>query len=177
MQEIWKDIEGYEGLYEVSNMGRVRNRFGRILTQDYKKGTQYKRVHLCKDNKAKHYSTHRLVAIAFLPRIEGKDTVNHLDHNKENNCVDNLEWASLKENCEYAAQEGRYKVPYENLLKGRGLLRRAVIATAKDGTEYEFESITQAARVLNISRSHIGQCCKKAYGRKTVKGYEWRYAC
>ena len=175
-REEWRDVVGYEGLYQVSNEGRVRNRHGHILTQCYKNGSIYKRVHLARNNSAKWHSVHRVVALAFLPRIEGKDTVNHLDHNKENNCVENLEWVSLKENCAYAAQEGRYKVPYDNLLKGRGLLKKAVIATAKDGTEYEFESITQGARILGASRRDISQCCNKKYGHKTSNGYHWRFA-
>ena len=175
-KEQWLPVQGYEGLYEVSNHGRVRNRHGKIIAQYYKRGTEYKRVHLCKNNTAKHHSVHRLVAQAFVPNINGGDVVNHLDHNKSNNNADNLEWCTLKENARYSADEGRYNFPYENLLKGRGLLKRAVIAKAKDGTEYEFESMTQAARFFGISRSHIGCCCKKKYGHKTSFGYEWRYA-
>lgn len=176
MSETWKDIDGYDGKYQVSSLGRVRNRHGKILSQSYKRGTNYLRVHLAKNNTAKWFSVHRLVAIAFLPKEDGKDTVNHLDHNKENNCVENLEWCSLKENCAYAAQEGRYKVPYDNLKKGLALLKKGVIGTSSDGTEYVFESLAQAHRVTGASRASIAGCCQGRYGCKTAAGYKWRFA-
>ena len=175
MNEEWKPIEGYEDKYEVSSLGRVRNKYGRILAQCKKKNADYLRVHLAKDNTARWFSVHRLVAIAFLPREEGKDTVNHLDHDKTNNCVDNLDWCSLKENCAYAAQEGRYKVPYENLKKGLALLKKGVIGTSSDGAEYVFESIAQAQRVTGASRTAIARCCQGKYGCKTAAGYKWRF--
>ena len=173
--EIWKDIAGYEGKYQVSNAGRVRNNHGKILAQCNKKNTDYKRVHLAKDNTARWFSVHRLVALAFVPKEDGKDVVNHLDHDKANNHADNLEWTTLKENSAYASAEGRYKVPYENLKKGWGLAK-PVIAISPEGTEYEFESEKQAARVLGINRKHIGSCCREAYGRKSVGGYRFKYA-
>jgi len=175
-EEQWLPVQGYEGLYEVSNMGRIRNRYGRILKQEDKTGSEYKRVHLCKSNRAKHHSVHRLVAIAFVPNESGGEVVNHLDHNKANNNADNLEWCTIKENSRYSADQGMYNFPYQNLLKGRGLFKKSVIATSKDGTEYVFESISQAAKFFGINKSHIGSCCQKKYGRKTSYGYEWRYA-
>ena len=174
--EEWKPISGYENLYEVSTHGRVRNRHGRILAQNKKKNSDYMRVHLAKNNTAKHFLVHRLVAMAFLPMEEGKDTVNHLDHDKTNNHVDNLEWCTLKENCAYAAQEGRYKVPYDNLKKGLALLKKGVIGTDADGNEYVFESIAQAQRVTGANTAHIAGCCNGVYGRKTAKGFSWRFA-
>lgn len=175
MNEIWKDISGYEGKYQVSSLGRVRNRFGKILAQSHKRGTNYLRVHLAKDCAAKWFSVHRLVAIAFLPMENGKDTVNHLDHNKENNCIENLEWCFLKDNCAYAAQEGRYHIPYENLSKGRALLKKCVAATSKDGTEYVFDSIAQAQKITGANRTAIANCCNRKYGYKTAAGFSWRF--
>lgn len=173
--EKWKPIQGYEGIYEVSNRGRVRNRHGKILKQGNKQHTDYKRVHLARNNSARWFLVHRLVAVAFIPQEEGRDIVNHLDHDKSNNDVDNLEWTTVKDNCAYAAEQGRYKTPHSNLLKGRGLLKTPVIATDKDGVEYRFESVTQGARILNVPRSHVGSCCRNVYGRKTAGGYSWRY--
>ena len=103
MQEIWKDIEGFEGLYQVSNMGRVRSldhvahskngipqrRRGKILGQSTLK-FGYKRVHISKDGNAERRSVHRLVASAFCAKPEGMDVVNHLDNNPSNNRADNL---------------------------------------------------------------------------------------
>lgn len=99
MQEIWKDIEGYEGLYQVSNMGRVRN--NKKLLSPYNEGKGYLKVSLFKDKKCKRYKVHRLVANAFLPKAENKPMVNHIDENKHNNVITNLEWCSNQENVAY----------------------------------------------------------------------------
>ena len=94
MREIWRKINDYEN-YEVSNMGNVR-RNGRLLTQfACKKG--YCRVALCKENIRKNMSVHRLVAIAFIPNPDDKETINHITTIKSDNSVCNLEWATHKE--------------------------------------------------------------------------------
>lgn len=108
MEEIFKDIEGYEGLYQVSNLGNVKNlKTGRILKQQLHKG--YWRVGLRKDNKKKTYSTHRLVAIAFVenPNPEKFDIINHKDENKANCRWDNLEWCDLTYNLNYGTIKER----------------------------------------------------------------------
>ena len=100
MEEIWRDIDGYEGLYQVSNKGRVKSlKYGkeRILRPGWKTGG-YLFVILCKNGNQSKQRIHRLVAQAFIPNPNNKPQVNHLDENKKNNCVDNLEWATAKEN-------------------------------------------------------------------------------
>lgn len=114
-KEIWKDIKGYEGLYQVSNLGRVRSldrtvnykdkskalRKGRILkTHQYKCG--YSRVVLWNENTYKNKSVHRLVAQAFIPNPDNKPFVNHIDGNKGNSCLNNLEWCDQSENMQHA---------------------------------------------------------------------------
>lgn len=101
--EVWKDCKGYEGLYQVSNLGRVWS----VKSQAYLKGSSdkdgYIRVHLtAKNGKRKHESIHRLVAIAFIPNATGLPVVNHKDENKQNNNVDNLEWCSARYNTIYS---------------------------------------------------------------------------
>ncbi len=101
MEEIWKDIKGYEGLYQVSNKGQVKSteRFGTkggILKGCLRSG--YRRVILTKFNKPKYYSVHRLVAEAFIPNVENKKTIDHIDTDRLNNSVDNLRWVTDKEN-------------------------------------------------------------------------------
>lgn len=93
MEEEWKDIKGYEW-YQVSNLGRVRNSEGRILASNVI-SSGYLAVHLSKYNKKR--TVHRLVAEAFIKNPYNKEQVNHLDGNKHNNCVDNLEWCSATE--------------------------------------------------------------------------------
>lgn len=114
--EVWKDVVGYEGIYEVSNLGRVRThkdkvthsvKHGlrkwkqRILKQKVGKDRSY-RIILWKDKKEKTWLVHRLVALAFIPTVEGKDFINHIDGNRLNNSVENLEWCTSKENNNHA---------------------------------------------------------------------------
>jgi hypothetical protein len=110
-EEIWKDIEGYEGYYQVSNKGRVMSLSRevvcnnstrvikeRILNQVINKKLGYKYVMLSKDNKQKNHRVHRLVAQAFIPNPESNPQVNHIDYDKTNNNASNLEWVSQSEN-------------------------------------------------------------------------------
>ena len=121
IEEIWKPVVGYEGLYEVSNKGTVKsldrftksgrgngNRFisGKILKSALnKKG--YPSVVLCKDGKMFTQRVHRLVAEAFIPNPDNLPVVNHKDEDKTNNCVDNLEWCTNKYNCNYGTSISR----------------------------------------------------------------------
>lgn len=122
MKEIWKPIKGYEGLYEVSNLGRVkslsrkvnsylgentRTMRERIMKQRIR--NSYFIVQLKKDGIRKSYQVHRLVAEAFIPNPKNKSIVNHLDYNPRNNIVDNLEWCTQKENVNYSIQRMKHK--------------------------------------------------------------------
>lgn len=109
--EIWKDIKGYEGLYQVSNLGNIKSchregfhKNGRkfIFRENKIKKTMsnsgYLRTSLVKDSKTKHRFVHREVAKSFLPNIDGKNIVDHIDGNKTNNKLENLRWCNQKEN-------------------------------------------------------------------------------
>ena len=118
MNEIWKQIEGYEGIYEVSNFGRVKrllitlhSRFykEKILTNCFNNRTGYCFVALRKNDKDKNYSVHRLVAQAFIPNPSNLSDVNHIDGNKLNNNIDNLEWCTRSQNLKHALQIGLIK--------------------------------------------------------------------
>ena len=110
--EEWRDVEGYEGLYQVSNMGRIRSlRYGRtyiVKNQHNDRGYCYISLH--KNGKGKHYFVHILVAKAFIANPEGKKQVNHIDANKSNNCVENLEWVTQEENLQHAYKNGLIKI-------------------------------------------------------------------
>lgn len=113
MIEEWRDIEGYEGFYQVSNLGRVKSLARVVMRSDgkpnpvnekilkYGMNRDYCAVVLCKDRKKKMYKVHRLVAMAFLSNPHNLPEVNHKDENKKNNCVDNLEWCTSKYNTNY----------------------------------------------------------------------------
>lgn len=113
MEEVWKQILGYENMYEVSNQGRIRSlpryvkdikkkrtRFfkGRFINLSYDSNTGYFKVQLSKDNVKNKVFVHRLVASAFIPNPENKPTVNHKDGVKINNYIDNIEWCTYSEN-------------------------------------------------------------------------------
>ena len=104
MIEDWKDIPGYEGLYVVSNNGRVMNvRSGRVL-KVFDNYLGYKIVSLCRSGKQKTFSVHRLVAEAFIKNPDNLREVNHKDEDKSNNNVDNLEWCDRKYNVNYGSR-------------------------------------------------------------------------
>src|SRR5699024_6100473 len=109
--EIWKDINGYEGIYQVSSLGRVRSLDRTLLNKnniEYKvkgkirkiscTGKGYQKIQLSKEGNSKNFSIHRLVAQAFIPNPENLPIVNHIDGNKTNNHIGNLEWVSSNEN-------------------------------------------------------------------------------
>lgn len=106
MDEVWKEVNGFEGKYWVSNLGRVKNKKGQIikqhLTSDNLYHNRYYRVSLWKKKyDSKNFRVHRLVAEAFIPNPDGLPYVNHIDGNKLNNRVDNLEWCTPKYNSNY----------------------------------------------------------------------------
>lgn len=100
---VWKDVYGYEGLYEVSNDGRIRNSKGqpKALSIKADKNTNYKEVSLWKDGKNKRFLVHRIVAKAFIPNPNNYKIINHKDEDGTNNCVSNLEWCDHKYNARY----------------------------------------------------------------------------
>ena len=182
VKEEWKDIAGYEGLYQISNFGHVKSLHsnGRVLKLHEDKGG-YLTVCLFWKCKYKCCKVHRLVASAFIANPENKPTVNHIDGNKKNNRVDNLEWATHKENIVHANKTGlrhvtdaQRQAASENGKKTchRNRPKRAVFYR-KNAVRVQFESAHDAARAVGGSPSPIIKCCKGK--KKTYKGFEWGY--
>lgn len=180
MKEIWKDVVGYEGLYQVSNLGRVkslthlvkchkthyRTQHGKILTSCL--DGKYYHVTLYIKGKRKIHLVHRLVAQSFLPNPNHKATVNHKNGNKLDNNVNNLEWATLKENTQHALRTG-LKIPQTTHY--RGVLAFNFYDNSFVG---EYSSQHEAAKELNLS---VGRVCGVLHGRgKHTHGYTFRYS-
>lgn len=160
--EIWKDVEGYEGLYEVSNLGRIR-RDGMVLSANRNPKSGYLSVQLCKDGKLKRLYIHRLVATAFIQNPQGFRCVNHKDEIKQNNCVENLEWCTQKYNNRYGKNAPAFA------------REKPVVQKDDSGTIIRFwKCATEVERVLGIKHQHISHCCIGT--REHCGGYRWEYA-
>jgi DNA-binding transcriptional regulator YiaG len=133
MQEVWKDINGYEGYYQVSSLGRVKS-VKRMVNHNYgglkivnervmsQRTAKYKNLMLCKEGEERIFWVHRLVAESFIENPDNKPEVNHKDANCHNNNVDNLEWATRAENQIHAVQHDLFKTKYgKNPYKNRDL--------------------------------------------------------
>lgn len=160
--EIWKDIPGYEGLYQASNLGRIkslgnnRDRKEKILKNNpHPRG--YLQVALWKNGKGKSLLIHRLVAITFLENPLDLPEINHIDENKHNNAVDNLEWTAHAPNCNYGTRNQR--------------IARKVLCVELDRV---FDSVKEAAEFLGLSAPNITYCCRGK--QKSCGNFHWRYA-
>lgn len=108
MKEIWKNIPGFNGDYQISNYGRIKSfkrKEPKILKQGYD-GRKYRKIMLCKNGKRTNPAVHTLVAKLFVPNPKNKPTVNHIDCNKDNNRADNLEWMTYSENSLHGRKNG-----------------------------------------------------------------------
>ena len=180
-KEIWKDIPGYENLYQISNLGRVRSLDrqwkqkhysgndshyllkGKILKIREDKNTHYLYIGLTKNKKQTKYSIHKLVAMTFLERKENENYINHLDNNKYNNRVDNLEWCTQSHNIKYA-YDNKTKIP-PHMKKVNQILNGEIINT--------FVSLQEAFRNTGIQATNIRKCCVGE--RNHAGGYKWKF--
>ena len=168
--EQWKAIDGYEGIYEVSDLGRIkslnykRTRKEKIL-KPRKHTCGYLMVSLYKDGKVEQPKIHRLVAEAFIPNPNNLDTVNHKDEVKTNNTVTNLEWMSIKDNNNYGTHNKRV---------GESLSKQVQMFDKSTGELLAtFPSTIEAWRVTGIHKSNISKCCLGK--QKSAGGYIWKY--
>lgn len=130
MEEIWKEIDGFDGYYMVSNLGNVKSlKYGkeRILRQNIA-SNGYENVILCANNIRKGFTVHRLVAMAFIPNPDNYPDINHIDEDKTNNCANNLEWCDCKYNNNYGTGNKR-----RGLSNTNGKLSKPVCQYTKDG--------------------------------------------
>lgn len=171
MKEEWRPVKGYEGRYEVSNMGRVKSLYASkdIILKQPIHPDGYARVSFSKDEACSCKLVHRLVANAFIPNPDNKPEVNHIDGNKENNNVDNLEWCTSSYNTKHA---------YHNGLMNADIHKKSVILYKRYG---EYESVTEAAEALGVAPRSLSRAIHKnssihGFVGRIKKGYRRRYS-
>lgn len=189
--EVWKDIKGFEELYQISNYGNIKslertfeyigkNQFCEFKTIKKHKemiikqsinGSGYYQVCLRKENKKKNLLVHRLIAEAFIPNPDNKPTINHIDGNTLNNSLNNLEWATMKEQQYHSTYILNHKRIITDKCRKRQieLHKRKVIRS--DGII--FDSIKEAANGNENYRKQINKCVRGH--QKTAGGYSWQY--
>ena len=176
-EEIWKDIKGFEGIYQVSNLGRVKS------LERFRKGKNgclasvkekilkpelthngYCLIGLCKNSKIKMYTVHRLVWIAFNGQIPENMQVNHINEIKTDNRLENLNLMTCKENINYGTGIER---------RGKKRSKSVLQFDLNDNLVMEYPSAMQVERELGFAQGYICNCCNGKY--KTAYGYIWRY--
>lgn len=197
MKEIWNNIAGYEGYYQVSNLGRVKS-VGRTINRNQKGNLTikekiisshilkngYEKVDLYKNGKRKCEYVHRLVAESFIPNPNGKIDVNHINGNKTDNSVCNLEWTTRSENMKHAFNIGLCKITelQRKTSKNNGMkgIKAAIQRRKKKISQYDtdgnyirtWNSITSAEKELGINLKHMSRHLSGK--QKTLCGYIWK---
>lgn len=182
-QEIWKDVAGYEGLYKVSNQGRVST-LGRSIIQTRGNALKsypakimkatiepsgYYAITLYRQGAHKRVKVHTLVGKSFIDNHDSLPVINHINGVKTDNRAENLEWCTIAHNNRHSIKMG--------LTKPHDFKPRPVMQFSKSGEFIRrWDSVTAAARGVNSSIGNMSTVCRVGSGRKTLKGYRWEYA-
>lgn len=186
--EIWRPVKGYEGLYEVSNLGRVKSlertvvykngtthrHIGQILNPCYKR--KYPSVSLFKNKKQKTYNVHRLVAEAFIPNPDNKKEIDHINTDRTDNRVENLRWCTSSENMNNPLTKTKNSNSHKDMWKKdshREKICKKVLMILNGEVINTFYGTGEASRQTGINNSHIASVCRGK--RKTAGGYKWKY--
>lgn len=161
MKEQWKVIPNFEEYYKVSNTGKVYSIRKQKELKAVKDNHGYLQVTLCGENNQKNFRIHRLVALSFLEKVEGKNEINHIDEDKINNNVNNLEWCNGKYNSNYGTRNERIVANSKIAIKG---------INVKTNETIYFNSMREAEK-RGFHCGHISYCISGKL--KTHKGYKW----
>lgn len=179
MEEIWKDIPNYEGLYQVSNYGNIKS-IARQGTKEHimiksKNHQGYLQIKLTKHSISKTKKVHRLVAEAFIPNPYNLPQVDHIDDNKENNCVSNLQWITNEDNMAKAWKTGARTLKKSYKRGKDNVNSRSVMQYDLQGNFIKlWYCIKDIERKLGFDNRNISACCRNK--KKTAYGYKWKYA-
>lgn len=160
--EIWKDIPGYEGYYQVSTKGNVKGQKGNLLKQDIRKNTGYKYVVLSVNKKTFHANIQRLVAKTFIPNPNCFPVVNHINENRADNRVENLEWCTYSYNTMVSTKKKKQQKKIKQIDTNGEIIKI-------------HSSIHDAARFIGDKRVATNICAVARGRQKSYKGYVWQY--
>lgn len=168
LNELWQPIKNYED-YFISNFGNVKHH--NVILKPVKNNNGYLVVDLCKNGIRKQHLIHRLVALHYIPNINNLECVNHLNENKTDNCVSNLEWISRGDNTNYGTARKR---GIETKINNNTLYKKSVYQLYNNEIISIYPSAKQASIETNINHGNIIQACKGK--RKTAGNFTWKYA-
>lgn len=181
--EIWKDIKGYEGFYEVSNEGRVKSaprlvdtvmncrHYKTVILTPSLNDSGYYVVNLSKNGDTKTQRIHILVAEAFIPNLENKPCVDHINGIRNDNRVENLRWCTPKENSNFDLAIEHLKESHKNQ-KNENLIKPVIQMNLEGDIIAEFNSPKEAAESVGCTRNAITKGCRENI---KIKGYLWKY--
>lgn len=176
INEIWKELEGFNGQYLVSTLGRLKSIPNKHHKIEYiikgtisKKG--YLQVKLRKNGFSKIYLKHRLIAETFISNPNNYKQVNHINENKLDNSVENLEWCTNKQNCNHGTRTLRMKCTKHSKNQW---IKKPIIAIKNNKVAMRFSSASRATK-YGLLQNAICKCCNHKKGYKSYKGYTWEY--
>lgn len=174
MMDNFKDIEGYEGVCQINKLGQVRSSITGALRKTGLSNSGYVCINLRYKGVQRNHFIHRLVMIAFTERVVGKDFINHIDGNKQNNALSNLEWCDRSHNMKHAYKIGLAEHKVMKKL-GESPHAKQIIQLALNGTPIKmYTSLTEAELETGTWHQDISKVCRGK--RPTANGFKWKYA-